>query len=376
MTRSPDLVIIGAGVVGAACAMYAAQRGFKVLVLERWTPASGATSAGMGHIVVMDDSPAQLSLTSFSRSLLGNLALELPAGVEYARCGTLWIAASSAELDDARAKGELYRANGLNADLLDEVALAEAEPELRRGLAGALRVADDGVLYQPVFTRWLLERAVGAGAEVRTGVRVTGLARHGVNTSAGPIAGGAVLVAAGVDAVELLPELPMIPRKGHLAVTTRAPGMAHHQLVELGYLRSAHTMSGTSVAFNVQPRATGQLLVGSSRELSGRDTSINRQVLAQMLQRAVEFMPRLAQLDVLRVWTGLRPATPDKLPLIGACPGRERVWVAAGHEGLGITTALGTGALVIALFAGEPPPLDAEPFRVDRTAEPAATSHG
>jgi glycine/D-amino acid oxidase-like deaminating enzyme len=376
MTRSPDLVIIGAGVVGAACAMYAAQRGFKVLVLERWTPASGATSAGMGHIVVMDDSPAQLSLTSFSRSLLGNLALELPAGVEYARCGTLWIAASSAELDDARAKGELYRANGLNADLLDEVALAEAEPELRRGLAGALRVADDGVLYQPVFTRWLLERAVGAGAEVRTGVRVTGLARYGVNTSAGPIAGGAVLVAAGVDAVELLPELPMIPRKGHLAVTTRAPGMAHHQLVELGYLRSAHTMSGTSVAFNVQPRATGQLLVGSSRELSGRDTSINRQVLAQMLQRAVEFMPRLAQLDVLRVWTGLRPATPDKLPLIGACPGRERVWVAAGHEGLGITTALGTGALVIALFAGEPPPLDAEPFRVDRTAEPAATSHG
>ena len=83
-----------------------------------------------------------------------------------------------------------------------------------------------------------------------------------------------------------------------------------------------------------------------------------------------------AQLDVLRVWTGLRPATPDKLPLIGACPGRERVWVAAGHEGLGITTALGTGAQVIALLAGEPPPLDAEPFRVDRTAEPAATSHG
>ena len=376
MTGSPDLIIVGAGVVGAACAMYGAERGLGVLVLESNSPASGVTSAGMGHIVVMDDSPAQLELTAFSRSLLAGLAAELPAAVEYQRCGTLWIAASAEEMDDAKAKCALYQAQGLRAELLDPLALAEAEPELRAGLAGALLVPDDGVLYQPAFTRWLLDRAVRAGAIVRTGVRVQGLSRHGVLTTEGPVAGGAVLVAAGVESAQLLPSLPIVPRRGHLAITTRVPGMVHHQLVELGYLQSAHSMTGASVAFNVQPRRTGQLLIGSSRELAGSDLAINRQILGRMLGRAVEFMPRLAQLDVLRVWTGLRPATPDKLPLIGCCPDRDTIWVAAGHEGLGITMALGTAALVTALHAGEQPPVDAAPFRLDRIAQLAGAPNG
>lgn len=376
MTRTPDLIVVGAGVVGAACAMYAAQRGLRVLVLDAGLPAGGVTSAGMGHIVVMDDSPAQLELTAYSRGLLAGLEPELPRSAEYQRCGTLWLAAIAAELDEARRKCEVYRSQGLRAELLDAVALAEAEPSLRPGLAGALLVPDDGVLYQPAFTRWLLQRAVRSGAEVRTGVQVQSLARHGVQSTTGPVAGGAVLVAAGVDTVRLLPSLPIVPRKGHLAVTARLPGLVHHQLVELGYLRSAHEMSGESVAFNVQPRVTGQVLIGSSRELSGCDLAVNRQLLGRMLERAVSFMPRLAQLDVLRVWTGLRPATPDKLPFIGRCHDRENSWAAAGHEGLGITTALGTGALVAALLAGDATPIDPEPYRLDRVLEPAGAAHG
>lgn len=376
MTRTPDLIVVGAGVVGAACAMYAAQRGLAVLVLDAGSPAGGATSAGMGHIVVMDDSPAQLELTAYSRGLLAGLELELPHSAEYQRCGTLWVAATEAELDDARIKCALYQSQGLRAELLDAAALAGAEPSLRPGLAGALLVPDDGVLYQPAFTRWLLQRAVRSGASVRTGVQVQSLARHGVQSTDGLVAGGAVLVAAGVDTVRLLPSLPIVPRKGHLAVTARLPGLVHHQLVELGYVRSAHVMSGESVAFNVQPRRTGQLLIGSSRELVGCEMSINRELLGRMLERAVSFMPRLTQIDVLRVWTGLRPATPDKLPFIGRCRDRENTWAAAGHEGLGITTALGTGALVAALLAGDVAPISPEPYRLDRALEPAGAAHG
>jgi glycine/D-amino acid oxidase-like deaminating enzyme len=131
-------------------------------------------------------------------------------------------------------------------------------------------------------------------------------------------------------------------------------------------------MNAASVAFNVQPRATGQLLIGSSRELVGWDASINRDVLARMLHRAVAFMPGLSTLPVVRTWTGFRPATPDKLPLIGAWPAVEGLWIAAGHEGLGITTALGTGSMLTALIAGDTPAIDPTPFAPSRAMAAAA----
>jgi glycine/D-amino acid oxidase-like deaminating enzyme len=183
-----------------------------------------------------------------------------------------------------------------------------------------------------------------------------------------------VVNAAGAEAARLTPELPIVPRKGHLAITDRYPGTVRHQLVELGYLASAHVMTTESVAFNVQPRATGQLLVGSSRELVGWDGSINRSVLRRMLDRAAEFLPTLADLSVIRTWTGFRPATPDKLPLIGAWERTPGLWIAAGHEGLGIAMALGTARLLADLVAGRPTPIDAAPFAPWRVLDAATTA--
>jgi glycine/D-amino acid oxidase-like deaminating enzyme len=174
--------------------------------------------------------------------------------------------------------------------------------------------------------------------------------------------------AAGAEAVRLMPELPIAPRKGHLVITDRYPGLLRHQVVELGYLKSAHTMTAESVACNVQPRTTGQLLVGSSRELVGWDASINRPLRARMLRRAAEFVPALRELRALRTWTGFRPATPDSLPLIGRW--EDGLYVAAGHEGLGVTTAPATGRLIADLALGRAPVLDPLPFN-PRRAMPA-----
>jgi glycine/D-amino acid oxidase-like deaminating enzyme len=157
-----------------------------------------------------------------------------------------------------------------------------------------------------------------------------------------------------------------VPRKGHLVISDRRPGLVRHQLVELGYLRSAHTFGAASVAFNVQPRRTGQVLIGSSRELVGFDSRINRELLGAMLARAIDFVPDMARVRALRSWTGFRPATPDKLPLIGPWPRMDRVWIAAGHEGLGITMATGTADLIVAGILGTRAPVDPEPFRPDR----------
>lgn len=367
---SGSAIVVGAGVVGAACADALTRDGWRVRVLERAFPGSGATSAAMGHLVVMDDSPAQLALTSYGVRLWHSLRDSLSRELEWLSSGTLWVAEDDSQFRAAQGKCELYRQAGVSAELVDGDDLATLEPHLRPGLAGALRVPGDAVLYPPAAARWLLEHARARGAEVIEGVDVLGVSNHEVQTSAGTMHGDAILLATGANSTRLIPELPIVPRKGHLVVTDRYERLCTHQLVELGYLASAHSMTGASVAFNVQPRATGQLLIGSSRELVGWDAAINRDIVRQMVDRALRFMPSLARTNVLRVWTGFRPATPDSLPLIGPWPALDSIWIAAGHEGLGVTTALATAQLVADEVAGRKPLIDPVPYLPSRSMVP------
>ena len=360
MSSPPSVIVIGAGIVGSACAEALAEAGCRVSVLEAAFPGSGATGAAMGHLVVMDDSDAQFALTAYSRRLWTERAAALPPALEDDACGTLWIAADDEEMALVGAKAACYSERGEAVEVLDSHALREAEPQLRPGLVGALRVLDDRVVYPPAAARHFLERACAKGAAVEAGVHVEELAPGRVRCADGWREVDLVVNAAGPEAPRLTPGLPIVPRKGQLVITDRYPGFLRHQVVELGYLKSAHTLTRESVAMNVQPRRTGQLLVGSSRELVGWDASLNRALLARMLRRASEFIPALARLDALRTWTGFRPATPDKLPLVGMW--ERGLWIAAGHEGLGVTTAPGTARLLTDLVLGRTPAIDPGPF--------------
>lgn len=372
----PDAIIIGAGIVGAACADALSRAGLRVRILDAGFPGGGTTAAGMGHLVVMDDSEEQFTLSAYSLGLWRELAPELPRDCELDPCGTLWVAEDEAQMEAVRAKHAYYGARGVGTEIVDGQGVASLEPELRPGLAGALRVPDDAVVYPPAAARFLIERAVARGAEFRTDARVERIEAGAVVVGGARMEAGLVVNAAGAAAARLTPGLPIVPRKGHLAITDRYPGFCRHQIVELGYLRSAHEMTSESVAFNLQPRSTGQVLIGSSRELVGWDAAPNRRILRRMLERAREFVPGIASLDVLRVWTGFRPATPDKLPLVGRWGEVERLWIAAGHEGLGITTALGTAALLSDLVMGRAPAIAAAPFAPERVMQRAGAAHG
>ena len=361
-----DAIVVGAGIIGAACALALAVDGWRVTVLDAEFPSAGTTSVGMGHVVVMDDSPEQLALTAYSSRLWRELAPDLDARSEVDVCGTLWVAADGEQLAAVRAKQEVYRSAGVATELLDERALAAAEPNLRPGLAGALRVPGDSVVYPPGVTRRLIDLARTHGAVVRERTRARAIVANGVACDDETLHADVVVNAAGPSAAALVPRLPIVPRKGHLAITDRYPGFCRHQLVELGYLASAHVMTTESVAFNLQPRSTGQVLVGSSRELAGWDASLNHDILARMLRRAVDFVPRLRDLSIVRCWTGFRPATPDKLPLIGRWDPVPGLYVAAGHEGLGITTSLATARLLADAIAGRPSAIDRAPFAPGR----------
>jgi glycine/D-amino acid oxidase-like deaminating enzyme len=398
-SAAPAVIVVGAGIVGAACAEALAEGGCRVTVFEGGLAGSGATAASMGHVTVMDDSEAQFALSAHSRRLWTERAASLPAECENSPFGTLWVAADEGEMARVTDKAQRYAARGEAVEVLDAKALGEAEPQLRPGLAGALRVAADRVVYPPAATRCFLERARSLGASVRERTAVEGVTPRRVRAGGVWSEADIVVVAAAAASPQLVPALPIEPRRGHLVITDRYPGFLRHQVIELGYHTGCSSTShpppvgggdgwsegpcpprragsgrdhsrrvgaSESVAFNVQPRRTGQLLIGSSRELVGWDPGVNGSLRGRMLRRAAEYVPGISALRALRTWVGFRPATPDGLPLIGEWePG---LMVAAGHEGLGVTTSLGTARLVADLVLGRTPAVDPKPYDPRRPA--------
>ncbi len=365
-----EAIVVGAGIVGAACADELARRGLQVVIVDRDMVGGGATAAGMGHIVVMDDSEAQFALTRYSQQLWQELKPELPEDVEYEQCGTIWVAADEEEMAEVSRKHECYGKQGVPTEVLEPQRLKHLEPNLRDGMAGGLLVPEDGVLYPPCAARFLIERALGHGAKLRLGASVLQIGQGRVRlTDSLEITAEIIVNAAGTSAPELTPGIEVKQRKGHLLITDRYPGFLRHQLVELGYLKSAHAVSSDSVAFNVQPRRTGQILIGSSRQYGAQDNDVDQGILARMLQRAQQYMPALGPMSAVRTWTGFRAATPDKLPLIGPWPADRSLFLATGHEGLGITTSLGTARILADQITGEKPEILVEPYLPSRAAK-------
>jgi D-hydroxyproline dehydrogenase subunit beta len=360
-----DVVVVGAGIVGAACAYFLMREGLRVAVLEKGVVGGGATGAAMGHLVAMNDSPAQLALTKLSLELWRELREELPSSTEYQQTGTLWIASDDEEMAEVWRKYDLYRSAGLACEVLDSAALAEAEPKLRP-LVGALRVLGDGVIYPLAAAEFLL-RGVAERGSLFTDCAVSSIEGNVVLLSDGTrVSAGYVVNAAGCFAPELTPGVAMKKRKGHLILTDRYPGFLHHQVVELGYLKSAHSIMADSVAFNLQPRMTGQILIGSSRQYGDESPAVDDGIVRRIIERACEYMPEVAALSTLRIWTGFRAATPDKLPLIGPSVENPKVLLATGHEGLGITTSLATAQLITDMVVGRMSSIAQEPYLPSR----------
>lgn len=373
MRKTYDVAIVGGGIVGTACALECARSGLNVALVEAEVIGGGATAAGMGHIVVMDDSPQQFALTSYSRQLWDEFAPELSPSVEYQRCGTIWVASDEEEMAAVHAKHAFYAECKIATEILDEAALAEAEPNLRRGLAGGLLVPGDAVVYPPCAALAFANSAKQRGATLQVGLAATSIKGNSVELVDGTLLSAAMTVnATGAWSPILTPGIAVKKRKGHLLITDRYPNYVRHQLVELGYLKSAHSVTSDSVAFNVQPRATGQLLIGSSRQYGDESLAVDNEMLSKMLQRAGEFMPQINRLSSIRAWTGFRPATPDKLPLIGPVAHERGLYLATGHEGLGITTSLATAKLLVDGMLARTPAIDREAYLPSRMASEAS----
>ena len=356
-----EIAVVGAGIIGATIAWELARRGALVTVFEAGELGGGATAENMGHLLFLADSPAQFELIGRSMELWGHLLPELPYGCEVDRCGTLWLAADDEDLETAKEKAEGLRAFGVEAEVVDAAQLHRLEPSLGPDLVGGMRVPEDAVVYPPRIVSYLLgESPLASRIEVQPHVRVEAVEGGGARPRLRTADGGwrefeHVVLASGIGTARLLPEVGIQPRKGHLAITDRYPGFLRHHVVELAYVRNTHMGEGDSISMSVQPRSTGQVLIGSCRQFAGLDRSVDPVILGRMIGKARRYIPSIDSLQVIRVWTGFRPASPDDRPWIGGLPGRAGLWIASGHEGLGITSAPGTAELLADLVFRQVP---------------------
>jgi D-hydroxyproline dehydrogenase subunit beta len=358
-----DLAVVGSGIVGAACGYYAARAGFHVGIVQGPGPASGATGAAMGHLVALDGSDAELDLCRFSQELWRELAPQLPLSAAYRPVGTLWIAATDDHLPALARKRERLHDRGIPSELLDAGELRQAEPALREGLAGGLRVPQDAVLDPVPTAQFFLAETHRLGGQLFADHAATTISEREVHLEGGGVVVARhVINAAGIDAPQLSPGIPVRPRKGHLLRFERVPAPLRHQLVEVAYDASIHASDGTTIAFNAHPSADGTWTVGASREWGSSDATVQPATVEQIRGRATDFLPFLSGATPAKSWAGLRPAMPDHLPWIGPLPGSDTVWVANGHEGLGITCSVGTARLIVDAIQGRRSPIPLTPY--------------
>ncbi|WP_407555288.1 FAD-dependent oxidoreductase [Streptomyces sp. Pv4-95] len=377
---APDVVIVGAGVVGAACAYYAGRSGLTVAVVDRGPVAGGTTGAGEGNLLVSDKEPGpELDLALLSTRLWRELAAVLPPEIEYETKGGLVVASDEAGMTSLRAFRAAQGRVGVQSTCLTAGQLRDAEPHLAPDLAGGVLYPQDAQV-QPALAAAHLLRASGArlhlGAEVTAVLRGPGGGVRGVRTPRGDLLAPAVVNATGTWAGRLASlagvTVPVLPRRGYVLVTEPLPRVVRRKVYAADYV--ADVASGSAALQTsavVEGTAAGPVLIGASRERVGFDRTLSVEVLRRLAAQAAALFPVLARVRVMRTYQGFRPYLPDHLPAIGPDPRLPGLLHACGHEGAGIGLAPATGRLIAAALTGAPSPLDVRPFRPDRFVDGA-----
>jgi glycine/D-amino acid oxidase-like deaminating enzyme len=377
MTAGADLVVIGAGAVGAACAYFAAQAGLQVQVVERGQIAGGTTSACEGNLLVSDkEAGVELDLALYSQRVWREDLAELGHLWEFRSKGGLVVSATDIGAKALEALTERQRPAGIEVTNVGADGLNDFEPHISRELHGGAFYPQDAQVQPMLLTAHLLRLARDRHAQISLDTEVTGFIRRGdqvigVETTCGPVHAPAVINAAGTWAGNIARlagvELPILPRRGFLLVTEPLPPTIRHKVYAGEYVANVLSSDeGLRTSPVVEGTDSGTILIGSSRERVGFDQRVSLPVLATMAAKAVALFPMLSQAKVMRSYLGFRPYCPDHLPVIGPDPRAPGLWQASGHEGAGIGLSTGTAKLLTQALTGQPVDLDLNPFAPER----------
>ncbi|MDX8366434.1 FAD-dependent oxidoreductase [Cytobacillus sp. IB215665] len=387
-TKHCEVLVIGGGVIGSAVAYYVSKSGYDVTVIEKGELASGTSSRCDGNILAIDKDPgfdSQMSLES--QRLVAQLSKELEHTFEYRAPGSILVCENEQEMVAAEEWVRKQKAAGLPFRMLDRSDIKQESPYFADDLLGGVECQTDSTVNPYLMTFSLFEGARKYGAQVVTHAEVKQVNKTKnhqfiVETSNGTFTSTYVVNAAGVWAPRIGEMLgitiPIKPRKGHIIVAARQQPIGLRKVMEFGYLISKfggkrmvdETTEKYGVALVFEPTASQNFLIGSSRQFVGFNTTVDMEVIKCMAKRAIRFYPKLADFSLIRTYAGLRPYTEDHLPIISQVEEIPNFFIAAGHEGDGISLAAITGKLIDDLIqekSGSAVPL--KPLRYDRFKE-------
>ena len=415
MTHQPDVLVIGGGSVGVCSAYYLAERGFSVTLVEKNEICSGCSWGNAGLIVpshsiplaapgvvaqglkwmVDPASPFYIKprmdfellswLWKFSRAAtkrralrsaqvlaeLSRVSLELfdelaaleGLDFDYVRRGVLILYLTQKGLEDGIREAEMLRGVGVDSQLMDRQQVRELEPTLASSPGiGGLYYPGDAQVIPADFVEGLAARVASSGGRICpsteiVGFETTGRRITGVRTTRGKFQPREVVLAAGFSSPTLLKSLgirvPIQPAKGYSITVKRPPGSPDLPVI-FGEAKATATPMGDTLRF------------AGTLELSGLDFSINQRRVGAILRAARKYLPSIKELDPIRTWQGMRPCTPDGLPVIGRAKSFENLMVAGGHGTLGVSLGPVTGKLVSQIAAGDKPLISLAPLALER----------
>ena len=371
--RNPDAIVVGAGIVGATCALQLTNAGLKVLVIDRGAIASGTTGSGEGNILVSDKEPGpELTLALRSRDAWFELSDSIGGGFELEAKGGLVVARSDGGIRDLRELASRQRVARVAIEEVDGDRLQELEPYLSKEISFGVRYQGDAQCQPMLATAQILRIVKARGGSVLPETAVTGISsEHGavkyVETSRGRFSSAVVVNAGGTWAGEIATLagsfLPIAPRRGFILVTAPTPHLIRQKVYDGDYVANvASDDASVQSSAVVEGTRSGTILIGASRERVGFASNFDLSILRLLAIQAIALFPVLKNVPLMRSYYGFRPYAPDHLPVIGEDPTLRGLWHAAGHEGAGIGLAPATAELVTAQIMGSKTFMDAEPF--------------
>lgn len=359
-----DVLVIGGGIVGCAIAYYVSKSGRQVSIVEKGDFVSGTSSRCDGNILAIDKDPGFDSRMSLvSQQLVDDLSCELDYPFEYRAPGSILVCESEEEMEAAEQWVERQKAAGLPFRMLDQSDIRQESKYFADDLLGGLECATDSTVNPYMLAFALLEAAMKQGAEAWKHTEVMDVKKEengmfSVDTSNGLFTANHVVNAAGVWAPKIGEMLglsiPIKPRKGHIIVASRQDYVGSRKVMEFGYLISKFggerrvdpLTEKYGVALVFEPTESQNFLIGSSREFVGFNTKVRQEVIQCIARRAIRFYPKMADMMMIRSYAGLRPYTEDHLPIVSRVDEIPHFYIAAGHEGDGISLAAVTGKVV------------------------------
>lgn len=388
--RHAEVAVIGGGIVGCAVAYYVAKAGIDCVLIEKNDIASGTSSRCDGNVTIVDKDPGFDSLMSLkSQELTIDLHEELDLPFEYRALGSLLVCENDVEMEAAKEWVDIQTKAGLKFNLLDRSDLRQESPYFADDIPGGLECETDSLINPYLFCYSLVDKAVKEyGLKLHTQAEVTGLSKKEdqftIETSNGTYTAKQVVNAAGVWAPfigqMLEVDIPIVPRKGHIMVGARQEPVMMRNVMEFGYLmnkfgRERQADARTTehgVALVLEPTESQNFLIGSSRQFVGYDSKIDINVLETMANRAIRFFPAMKDFRMIRAYTGFRPWTADHLPIVSPVDEIPGFYIAAGHEGDGISLATVTGKLIQEMITEETDTIiPVDPLRFSRFQEAA-----